>query len=109
RKSKTRKKRGAEPIPDHGRTFPNEPASENYLSSVTPTLSILLREIAKSLLLRRVLDGIEALGIKPQQIPGLLHVRGQRRGGVDDAAAGMRDHDAPRQKVQPVLQSAGQI
>ena len=35
-------------------------------------------EIASSLL-RRVLDRIEAVGLEPQQIPGLQHVRRQRR------------------------------
>src|SRR5215475_15163258 len=60
------------------------------------------------LLLRRVDDRIVALDIEAKQIPALHHVRRQRRRQIDEAAARMRHRDAPRQKVQAVLNAARQ-
>ena len=36
-------------------------------------------------------------------------MRRQRRGGIDYAAARMRDHDPPRQQMQALLQAARQL
>lgn len=54
--------------------------------------------------LRCVLDRIETVGFQSKQIPRLQHVGRQGRGGVDHAAAGMRNNDPPRQKMQAILQ-----
>ena len=44
----------------------------------------------RSLFFRRLDDGIVARRVEPDQVPRLLHVRRQRRGDVDRAAARMR-------------------
>src|ERR1700692_2642498 len=52
--------------------------------------------------LRRVLDRIESVGLETEQVPGLQHMRRQRRAGIDHAAARMRNHDPARQEMQAV-------
>src|SRR3954470_7575445 len=64
---------------------------------------------AQPLFFRRVLDRIKSGCVEPEQVPRLLHVLRQRRGGVDDAAARMRDDNATREQVQTVLQAAWQL
>ena len=60
-------------------------------------------------LFRRLDDRVVARGVEAEQIPGLLHVRRQRRRDVDHAAARMRHRDAARQQMQLVLHAAGQF
>src|SRR3954453_19335103 len=62
-----------------------------------------------SLFLRRVDDRIVARRLEAEQIPGLLHVRRQRRRYVDRAAARMRQRDTAREQTQPVLHPARQL
>src|SRR5262245_56994713 len=61
------------------------------------------------LFFRRLDDGIVALDVKAQQVPRLLHVRRQRRGGIDCAATWMRHHDAAGEQMQAVLHAARKL
>src|ERR1043166_428678 len=60
-------------------------------------------------MLGSVNDRIVALGVEAQQVPGLLHVRRQRRGDVDGSTARMRYRDTPGQEMQLVLHAAGKL
>src|SRR6516164_2433837 len=62
-----------------------------------------------ALLLRRLDDGVVAVGVEADEIPRLAHVRRQRRRDVDSAAARMRHDDAARQEMQAVLHAARQL
>src|SRR2546430_11354587 len=62
-----------------------------------------------ALLLRRLDDGVVAVGVKADEIPRLAHVRRQRRCDVDRSAARMRHGDAARHKMQAVLPAAGPL
>src|SRR5438094_1184991 len=61
------------------------------------------------LIRRRLFDRIVAPRIEAEQIPGLLHMRWQRRGDVDHACARMWHGNAARQKMQPVLHATRQL
>src|SRR5258708_19285904 len=61
------------------------------------------------LFLRRLDDGVVAVGVEADEIPRLAHVRRQRRRDVDCSAARMRHDDAPRQEMQAVLHAAGAL
>src|SRR5262249_31990017 len=60
-------------------------------------------------LFRRLDDRVVAAGVEAPPAPGLLHVRGERRGDVEGAAAGMRDSDAASEQMQLVLHAARQL
>src|SRR5262249_9011396 len=72
-------------------------------------MSCASRSRATGLLFRRVLDRIKSCCVEAKQVPRLLHVRRQRGARVDHAATRVRDHDAAREQMQPVLQAARQF
>ena len=52
---------------------------------------------SRKLFFRCALDRVEPVGLEPEQVPRLQHMRRQRRGGIDHPAARMRNHDPPRE------------
>src|SRR5262245_31189123 len=65
--------------------------------------------VAPCLLLRSLFDRVVTLGIKAQQIPGLLHMRRQRRRYINRSTARVRYRDTASQKMKLVLKSARQL
>src|SRR5262249_13623116 len=75
----------------------------------TPACAKRLRPAPSALLLRRLDDGVVAVGVEADQIPRLAHVRRQRRRDVDGSAARMRHDDAARHEMQAVLHAPRQL
>src|SRR5450755_183713 len=67
------------------------------------------RKSARTSLLGSLDDRVVALGVETEQVPGLRHMRRQRRAHVNGSAARMWYHDTARQQMQFVLHAAGQL
>src|SRR5689334_23784245 len=65
--------------------------------------------VARCLLLRCLFDRVVTLGVKPQQIPRLLHMRRQRRRYINRSTTRVRYRDTASQKMKLVLKSARQL